>query len=125
MVTQNSAVRALADRGRCETHGGWRSDRRVERRLLKNTDAPPLPQIDNEPAIANRTMLASLGDMVGAFKSMVTTKINRARNGTGGLVWQRGYHERVIRNERELAAVRRYILANPSKWPDDPNNVRR
>jgi hypothetical protein len=141
MVTQNSAVVrwAIAVDARRTVGGdpivGARrpfdrdvvsacDDVAVERRLFDNTDASPLPQIDNKPAMANRTMPASLGDMVGAFKSMVTTKINRARNGTGGLVWQRGYHERVIRHERELAAVRQYILDNPTRWAEDPNNVR-
>ena len=30
--------------------------------------------------------------------------------------WQPRYHDHVIRTERELQAVRRYILNNPMKW---------
>ncbi|MBK9940136.1 MAG: hypothetical protein IPP13_00735 [Kouleothrix sp.] len=30
-------------------------------------------------------------------------------------VWQRNYYERIVRSERELAAVRRYIAANPAR----------
>ncbi len=33
--------------------------------------------------------------------------------------WQRSYYERVIRNERELEAVRQYILNNPMNWELD------
>ena len=31
-------------------------------------------------------------------------------------VWQRGYHDQIIRNDRELVATRRYIEANPARW---------
>ena len=36
--------------------------------------------------------------------------------------WQRGYHERVVRNERELIALRRYVEDNPRSWSHDVNN---
>jgi len=35
-------------------------------------------------------------------------------------LWQRNYHERVIRDERELYETRKYILDNPLKWGMDP-----
>jgi putative transposase len=31
-------------------------------------------------------------------------------------VWQRGYYEQIIRDERGLNRVRRYIAANPARW---------
>jgi len=34
-------------------------------------------------------------------------------------VWQRNYYERVIRNDRELNAVRDYIQRNPVNWSLD------
>jgi len=33
--------------------------------------------------------------------------------GLGPLVWQRGYFEHVIRNEKELGLIRAYIQNNP------------
>jgi hypothetical protein len=30
----------------------------------------------------------------------------------------------VVRNERELTAIREYIQANPTQWDDDENNPR-
>jgi putative transposase len=95
----------------------------TERCPAAKMDASPLQRIDAEPR-AKGSDPGSLGALVGAFKSMVTCKINRTRKTPGLPVWQRGYYERVIRNERELAAVRQYILDNPSRWPDDPNNLR-
>ena len=37
-------------------------------------------------------------------------------------VWQRNYFEHVIRDERELEHLRRYIRENPLKWDLDENN---
>ena len=34
-------------------------------------------------------------------------------------VWHRNYYERIIRDDRELDAIREYIAANPAKWADD------
>ena len=33
-----------------------------------------------------------------------------------GRIWHRNYYERIVRDERALAAIRRYIIANPAKW---------
>jgi len=37
-------------------------------------------------------------------------------------LWQRNYYDRIIRNEKELAKIRKYIFENPSKWELDKNN---
>jgi putative transposase len=39
--------------------------------------------------------------------------------------WQHRYHDRVIRNERELEAIREYIANNPLKWDLDLENPER
>ena len=64
----------------------------------------------------------SLGAVVRAYKSAVARRVNEVRGTPGAPVWQRGYHERVIRNERELNAVRQYILDNPPRWAEDRFN---
>ena len=38
-------------------------------------------------------------------------------------VWQRGYWERIIRNDRELDAIREYIQGNPARWSADRENL--
>ena len=40
-------------------------------------------------------------------------------NGHPEFGWQRNYYERVIRDERELLALREYIATNPARWADD------
>jgi len=42
----------------------------------------------------------------------------------GTPIWQRNYHEHIIRNEREMGAIWRYIEANPVMWADDEENPR-
>ncbi len=37
--------------------------------------------------------------------------------------WQARYHDHVVRTERELQAIRRYIQNNPKKWMDKMNNL--
>lgn len=37
-------------------------------------------------------------------------------------LWQRNFHEHVIRNERELHAIREYIANNPLHWHLDQEN---
>ena len=61
----------------------------------------------------------SLPTVVRAFKSAVTRRINQIRDTPGGTVWQRGYHEHVVRNEHDLERIRRYIRENPARWHED------
>lgn len=64
----------------------------------------------------------SLNAIIQNFKSVSTREINQAFNTLGNKIWQRDYFERVIWNERELNAIRRYIQDNPLKWERDREN---
>ncbi len=64
----------------------------------------------------------SLGAIIRSFKAASTKRINEIHRTPGTPVWQRNYYERVIRDERELAAVREYIALNPLKWELDHEN---
>jgi hypothetical protein len=57
---------------------------------------------------------------VGAFKTVSTKAINLARGTPGRTVWQRNFHDRIVRDDRELDAIRQYIRDNPAKWDLDP-----
>ena len=69
----------------------------------------------------------ALGDIVGAFKSLVFKvyldwiEVNdpsrRAK------FWQANYYEHIVRNDRELNAIRQYIIANPINWKMDRDNL--
>ena len=69
----------------------------------------------------------SLPDVVHRFKSLTTHLYIRGVRNAGwppfnGRLWQRNYYEHIIRNERNLYAVRRYIRDNPQQWGCDRNN---
>jgi len=49
-------------------------------------------------------------------------KIIRHSNSTIYSVWQKSFHDRVIRDEDELNRIREYIFANPENWEKDENN---
>ena len=69
----------------------------------------------------------TLGDMVGAFESITTNAYIRGVKQRRwppfpGKLWQRNYHDRIIRDEDELNRIREYIIYNPVKWSDDEDN---
>ena len=70
----------------------------------------------------NNVSPGSLGAIVRGFKSAVTKRINAHRGTPGARVWQRNYYERIIRDQRALNAIRRYILNNPWRWHLDRYN---
>ena len=78
--------------------------------------------IHEPPASSIHLATASLGTLIGTFKSVTTRRINRVRRMPAAPVWQRNYHERVVRNERELDRIRAYIAANPMRWALDREN---
>ena len=72
------------------------------------------------PAHTNKTV----GDIVGAYKSLVANeclkqfKLNN-QNEMMGKLWQRNYHENIIRNEQSYQRISEYIINNPKKWNGD------
>ena len=67
------------------------------------------------------TIPGSLCAVVQNFKSVTTRKINQFRHTPAHPVWQRNYYEHVIRDDRDLAAIREYVTGNPAQWMDDEN----
>lgn len=59
----------------------------------------------------------TLGVIIRTYKAAVTTLSNKQC--PFGFSWQRGYHDYVIRTEKELYAMRTYIINNPVNWSDD------
>ena len=56
------------------------------------------------------------------FKSISAIETNRVLDRHGQPLWQRNYFERVIRDEKELTAIREYIAQNPVTWDEDKEN---
>jgi len=67
----------------------------------------------------------SLGSLIAGFKSASTKRINVLRDTCVARIWQRNYHDRIVRNQRELCAIRRYVRRNPAQWAEDSENPSR
>ena len=63
-----------------------------------------------------------LTEIVRAFKTFSSRRINQLRGTPGRRVWQRGYYEHVIRNEADLHEIRQYVVNSPLKWELDEEN---
>jgi len=66
----------------------------------------------------------TLGDVIGTFKSITTLEYLRGIKTykwppIDGKMWQRNYYDRIIRNDREMKAIRKYIADNPINWDQD------
>lgn len=61
-----------------------------------------------------------LGNIVGNYKGAVTRIINRYRTDEEqDSVWQRNFHEHIIRDEQMLNNLQAYIMNNPATWTED------
>lgn len=61
----------------------------------------------------------NLSAIVRGLKSAVTSK---ARKLNPNFAWQTNYYDHVIRNEKSLYEIRKYIMENPLKWEIDEYN---
>jgi REP element-mobilizing transposase RayT len=61
-----------------------------------------------------RLRAGSLGAIVCQWKSLVTKRARAA--GYVDFAWQSRYHDVIIRDQRHLDNVRRYIEDNPRRW---------
>jgi len=66
---------------------------------------------DGTPGCASPTK-SMLAKITNAFKSLTTRKFGKS-------IWQRGYHDHIIRSENEYLRIWQYIDENPAKWAED------
>ena len=65
-----------------------------------------------------------LGNVVKNFKTYTTCKYINGIDNMGwrqfnNRLWQRGYYESVIRDQRYIINIKRYIKNNPANWNND------
>jgi putative transposase len=66
--------------------------------------------------------MPTLGQIVAYFKYQSTKEMNVLGDGVITKFWQRNYYEHIIRKEKEMDNVWKYIESNPSMWADDDEN---
>ncbi len=79
------------------------------------TDVPNPDQAD---------IKSPIGAVVGAFKSLTTVDYIRNVKQSNWKpfnkkLWQRNYHEHIIKNEESFGKIRNYIQTNPIQWQND------
>jgi REP element-mobilizing transposase RayT len=98
VITADGKGKASAKQERVSTH-------------ISSADALPLRPMG--------TVSGSLGAIVQNLKSTSSRRVNALRDTPGAKLWQRNYYERIIRHDRELNAIRQYIIDNPMNWESD------
>lgn len=80
---------------------------------------PPhhLPLQRNAASLPKHGTSRTIGSIVRGFKVGVTKwfRVNTDVH----VVWQRNYHEHIIRNEDSYLKIAEYIQTNPQKWQED------
>jgi REP element-mobilizing transposase RayT len=91
---------------------------------INNVGAQSLAPLHPPPSnpVAVHRQPRSLSSFVAGFKSAVTKRINNIREAPSIPIWQRNYHESIVRDEKSLHTIRQYIINNPQSWTDDPEN---
>ena len=75
----------------------------------------------SSPKTGIKTNKFSLSQIIAYFKYQSTKGINNISGNSGCKVWQRSFYDRIIRNDRELYNIRRYVELNPLKWEIEKN----
>ncbi|MEG1805049.1 MAG: transposase [Clostridia bacterium] len=61
----------------------------------------------------------TIGDVVCGLKSITTKIANKQDNIINRKIWQRSFHDHVIRNEKDYQKIWEYIENNPKQWELD------
>ena len=60
---------------------------------------------------------ATVSSVIGSFKSYVSREIHKVQPDL--VVWQKSFHDHIIRNEGEYQKIWLYIEGNPQNWNKD------
>ena len=59
----------------------------------------------------------SLSKVIGQYKMAVSREFHRTNPGEN--LWQRSFHDHIIRNQKSYEKIWLYIEGNPQKWEED------
>ena len=61
----------------------------------------------------------TISHVVGWLKYNATTQVNKKNNTSGYKIFQRSFHDHIIRGEKDYLKIWNYIDTNPQKWKED------
>lgn len=76
---------------------------------------------DKSRLVPTAQKIKSLSELMGAFKTTSSKLIHK--NELKLFKWQRLFYDHVIRNEKSLYGIRKYIQNNSINWTLDRNNM--
>ena len=90
----------------------------------EGTQAVPYDERAIKSGEGTQALPYTVPDIIGWFKTMTTNAYIHGVNEQGwepfnGKLWQRSFHDHIIRGERELNVLREYIVSNPALWAAD------
>ena len=94
-----------------------------ENRIVENVGAALVAAHGNvNQIIAQKNK--TLGDIIGAFKSITTVKYIQGVKSSGWThfvdhLWQVNFWEHIIRKQESYQKIADYIMTNPAKWRED------
>ena len=86
---------------------------------LVTTQQKPVPTREK----FGQPVRGSIPTAIRSYKGAVTRFIHRFCETTEVPVWQDGFYESIIRDEKTLNCKRQYIINNPQRWGDNPQKL--
>ncbi len=77
------------------------------------------PPLLNSGKLSDENGNPSLHTVIGQLKSYTTKQFNMINNTKYQTLWQRSYHDHIIRDEQDYEQIWQYIDENPLKWAQD------
>ena len=71
-----------------------------------------------EDSMGGESPSPTLSDIICSLKSL-TTKISKEKGLCNKTIWQRSFHDHIIRNQADYQRIWQYIDTNPVKWSED------
>lgn len=105
-------LNAPNERGVCDT-----SNNRDVYNTPNNQDVCDTPNNRDVCNTSLRSPSQTIGAIVRGYKSSVTKQLGLL--GFNEKIWQRNYHEHIIRDEQSYMKISNYILNNPANWNND------
>jgi putative transposase len=82
-------------------------------------ESPIQKSAQQELSLRDQRRKMLISKIVGWYKMNTAKHINIQRKTLGISLWQRNYHDHIIRNHQSYQIISDYILNNPSKWKED------
>lgn len=73
----------------------------------------------NGSGTENQTQSPTIGNIIGWLKYSVTKQVNMDSGTEKAKIFQRSYHDHIIRNEKSYKMIAEYIEKNPLVWESD------